>query len=39
MLTGKKEFEQCYNAQAVVDVDTMLIAGGQVTNRGTINRN
>jgi hypothetical protein len=24
MLTGQKEFEQCYNAQAAVDVDTML---------------
>jgi hypothetical protein len=34
MLTGKKEFEQCYNAQAAVDVDRMLIVGGYVTNRG-----
>ncbi|MDR1863236.1 MAG: hypothetical protein LBQ67_04865 [Treponema sp.] len=34
MLTGKKEFEQCYNAQAAVDVDTMLIVSGYVTNRG-----
>jgi hypothetical protein len=34
MLTGQKEFEQCYNAQAAVEVDTMLIVGGYVTNRG-----
>jgi hypothetical protein len=34
MLTGKKEFEQCYNGQAAVDVESMLIVGGYVTNHG-----
>jgi transposase len=34
MLTGKKTFEQSYNAQAAVDVDTMLVVGRYVTDRG-----
>jgi transposase len=34
MLTGKKTFEQCYNAQAAVDMDTMLVVGRYVTDHG-----
>jgi hypothetical protein len=38
MLTGKKTFEQCYNAQAAVDMDTMLVVGRYVTDRGNDKR-
>ena len=38
MVTGKKRFEQCYNAQAAVDMDTMLVVGRYVTNHGNDKR-
>jgi hypothetical protein len=38
MLTGKKTFEQCYNAQAAVDMDTMLVVGRYVTDHGNDKR-
>ena len=31
MQTSGKVFDQCYNAQASVDVETMLIVGSHVT--------
>ena len=34
MHTGKKTFEQSYNAQAAVDMDTMLVVGRYVTDHG-----